>query len=382
MRESAAELGEEEPDVIYCVAAMIDLLGFSAHLETGANDVRTSIGRAAITRLEALERVLGLIDVERASAGYAYPANLAVHRINDALILHLDLPQRLRPSTGERMRTGFSINELETQFELGKYLDDEENGETHFHAAFLTELNRDIQDLSRFIGLVARLHLEISAEEQKAHFPGAKTICATGLRRRFVRADGTEDRLAANFAYANAYAADSQLHGAHLFLDDNIAQLVCINEVARNIVRHANFVTGVASFDPATDPMEGFYSTYVVERSKPTAVSLFRASYHFRRVSPVPLTFLQLLPELTPLLDGTCKPPKSVFSIVAKQLASGPDITKMRLGEYSQSIRYPLDFSFPLNEFLEVARLGKSEAREKRQREELMKVAIMSIPQH
>jgi hypothetical protein len=49
-------MARDPSDVRYCATAVIDLLGFSAHLETGSNDVRTTIGRAAIDRLQVLAR--------------------------------------------------------------------------------------------------------------------------------------------------------------------------------------------------------------------------------------------------------------------------------------------------------------------------------------
>ena len=48
----------EDEGIRYCVTAVTDLLGFSSHLATAGNDLRTSIGRVAIKRLETLERAL------------------------------------------------------------------------------------------------------------------------------------------------------------------------------------------------------------------------------------------------------------------------------------------------------------------------------------
>ena len=99
--------------------------------------------------------------------------------------------------------------------------------------------------------MVARLHLFVNAQEHERAFPGAKTICVPGFRRRFKRADGREDPLAANFSYANAFVADHSLHGAGFFVDDTIARLVSVNVFALNVVRYACFVNRPKEFDPA-----------------------------------------------------------------------------------------------------------------------------------
>lgn len=39
----------EDEEVRYCVTAVLDLLGFSGHLEIAGNDLRTSIGGCQAT---------------------------------------------------------------------------------------------------------------------------------------------------------------------------------------------------------------------------------------------------------------------------------------------------------------------------------------------
>lgn len=372
MTEAEALGTSEHPEVVYCVAAMIDLLGFSAHLEIGANDLRTTVGKAAVERLEGLESVMALIERDRASAPFAFPSSLHIHRINDALILLLDLPARVRPSIGEVMRRGYTGLEFDDLFEMGKYLDDEEGGTARFSADYLAKLEADVTDLTRFVGLVARVHQTVNNIEAAAHYPGAKTICSTGLRRRFVRTDGTEDRMAANFAFSNAYAADASLHGPHLFLEDSISELLCINRFARHAVRIANFVYSDDPFEPADDPQEGFYRTAQLQRSKPIAVRLFRSSYHFRRMGTTALTFLQLLPELSPFMDGSKKAPKSIFGFVLRDLRDGPDVAEMKKGVLGRTLVFALDFSMLLHEYVEILSTGKSASREKRAADEQM----------
>jgi len=351
-------IGDEPEDVVYCVVAVIDLQGFSAHLEVGANDIRTSVGHAAITRLDGLEEARKLMASERAGSPLGYPESLHIGRINDALILHLDLPKLLRPHTGETARTGYTIAELKEYYNMGSYLNDD--GADRFSADELATLEHSTYDLVRFVGLLARLHLQVNEQEDRSHFPGANTVCATGYRRRF-RADGdSKDRLDANFAFANAHIAAKSLHGSALYLDDNIARLLCINRFSRNVYRFACFVHRDAPFDPTTDPTEGFYRTGAIELSKPEEVTLFKLPFYFRRLDPLPLTYLQILPELAPLLDDSKILPKSIFSMVRKRLAVGPDVELMREGNPSARLGFPLDFSLTLQEFLEMAEYGKS----------------------
>jgi hypothetical protein len=59
---SQLEASGNNPQVKYCVTAVIDLLGFSSHLETGGNDLRTNIGQEAIKRLQILEDALRLMN--------------------------------------------------------------------------------------------------------------------------------------------------------------------------------------------------------------------------------------------------------------------------------------------------------------------------------
>jgi len=82
---------QPDPQVKYCVTAVLDLLGFSSHLEVGRNDLRTKIGTEAIRRLQILEESLQLLQKDRAGYENGYPADFYATRINDSIILTLDL---------------------------------------------------------------------------------------------------------------------------------------------------------------------------------------------------------------------------------------------------------------------------------------------------
>lgn len=215
------ETSGNDPQVKYCVTAVIDLLGFSSHLEIGGNDLRTNIGQEAIKRLQILEDALRLMNDEKSLCKDEYPKEFYATRINDALILTLDLPSFLTPSIGESIKRGISANEIDQFFDL-----DSLGSEEEFEQVYIARLSQEVTDLIRFVGLIARLHHYVNRKENSAFFPGAKTVVATGYRRTFL-VNGKEDFLAANFSFSNAYLAEKQLHGAKLFLDNNIAELSC-----------------------------------------------------------------------------------------------------------------------------------------------------------
>lgn len=185
--------------------------------------MRTNIGQEAVNRLQILKDAIRLMNDERVLCTDEYPKEFYHIRINDALILTLDLPSFFTPSVGESIRKGFSANELDQFFDLDSIGSDEE-----FEQAYVTKLSKDTADLVRFVGLIARIHHYVNRKENAAYFPGAKTVVASGYRRTFF-ADGKEDFLAANVSFSNAYLAEKDLHGSNLFLDNNIVQLLCAN---------------------------------------------------------------------------------------------------------------------------------------------------------
>ncbi|MGO9009298.1 MAG: hypothetical protein ACLQPN_04275 [Bryobacteraceae bacterium] len=326
---------ENDSDLRYCATATIDLLGFSAHLEAGSNDVRTTIGREAITRLQTLEEGLRLLDLELNAVPSAYPKEVSYHRINDAIILNVDLPDFIRPAVGETWKTGFSPNDISSHFDLSLYLAGEDGAE-RFAAEFKARLQANVEDLTKFIGLVARVHEFISAQEHKRAFPGAKTICVTGFRRRFQRSDGREDTLAANFSFANATVANRSLHGARFFVDDAIPRLVSVSGFASNIVRYACLVSHVKEFDPVAEHREELRLDTESVLSTPQRMELFRRTFVFREMSAAPLAYLQSLCMLSEYLTGTREPVESpfarFFAPTLKWIQTGPDLAALQAG--------------------------------------------------
>ena len=162
------KVANDDDGVRYCVTAVTDLLGFSGHLETAGNDLRTKIGREAVKRLETLERALRLIAEESASCRREYPETFHYIRINDAVFLSIDLPDLLKPPIGESVRNGMSANDLIKSFELDKFEDEED-----FQAGYRARQISDVAGLVQFVGILARLHTFINRIENAAFFPGA-----------------------------------------------------------------------------------------------------------------------------------------------------------------------------------------------------------------
>jgi hypothetical protein len=371
-----------DPDVRYCATAIIDLLGFSAHLEAGGNDVRTTIGREAIARLEILEKAIHLMNLERCAVPIAYPKEISYQRINDAIILGMDLPDLVTPSLGETCRHGTSPNDIERHFDLRLY--DGEGGAQRFEVDARARLQTDVEDLIKFVGLVARLHGFVNAREHERVFPGAKTICATGFRRRFNRADGREDPLAANFSFANAFVAGRSLRGASFFIDDALARLVSLNAFALNLVRYACFVDHPKKFDPAEEKRDELYLETERVLSNPQTVELFRRAFVFREMDAAFLGYLQVIRPLSEFLTGTKEAAtKSWFSSFAASvlgcIRTGPDLATMRAGGAPEPRPRLLlnDISCDIRVLLELIESGSSPTADAKDREELLRGSLL-----
>lgn len=289
---------EKNEQTKYCVTAVLDLLGFTSHLEVGRNDLRTKIGKEAINRLGTLEESLQLLEKDRDAHENEYPEHFHSTRINDAIILTLDLPDFHKPEVGDPIKKGVSMDDLEKHFDLSAL---KNVGE--FDRAYVERLETDTRSLLQFIGLVARLHLFINGRENAEFFPGAKTIISSGYRRPF-KTDDPQDFLSANFSFSNAVEADKALHGPRMFLDSNVAQLICANRFARNLVQFACYVPHTESFDPFREYEDIFFHPGEDVKKDPVELALFRVPFSFREVNPIPLQYLQVIPRLSSFLEG------------------------------------------------------------------------------
>lgn len=287
-------------DIKYSVTAYIDLLGFSNHLEISSHDIRTNIGKEAIKRLNILEQVLEKIDLEKEEAPKYFPHSMHTQRINDALILTIDLPEMLMPPIGDLSFNGFTMDGFEKNFDVSKYNDNEEFKKDYDQKIFENTVN-----LMRFVGLVSRIHLYINHEENKSFFPGAKTIVSSGFRRVFKNKNNQEDFLAANFSFSNAFKAEQFLHGPKFYIDCNILQLMSSNNYIRNVIKAGIFIEDIKPRDPfvASDDFLTLQSESI--ESPIQTLNLFRKNYFFREIKAYCMCYLQIIPQLTKYINET-----------------------------------------------------------------------------
>lgn len=300
----------EDKNVKYCVCAYIDLLGYAAHLEVGA-DLRTTIGQQAIQRLRNLDDVIDIIEGEKLKNPDSYPKYLDIRRINDALILTLDLPATLNPSIGDKAPYNYNheSNEL-LQARINEIVDPNERASKALekHAEVIKE---SVQELMIFVGLVSRIHSFIFYKESSSHFPGPKTIIVTGYRHSYTHR-GKEDFLSANFAFSNAFKAESKLKGSALYVDDTILRLLSVSTKSLTVIRHSLLIAQETGFNPYKEPLTDVVNDFnqimyfPVEwvEAIPMVVELFRTEFIFRELNPQPLVLLQLLFHLEPYLKG------------------------------------------------------------------------------
>lgn len=296
------ESKNEDRTVKFSVCAVTDLQGFSSHLEISGYDLRTDIGEHAIFRLQNLEEAVDHINNEQSRRPDYYPVGLYLRRINDAIIIAMDLDDALLPSLGQTAFRGLPRG-LEDPFKPDEPIDWQ-----IFDAASDAKIQQAIKPLQQFVGLVARLHLFVQKREGKGYYPGAKTIVSTGFRKPFISSAQDEDILSANFAYANAFVADKELKGPQLFVDNHIVELLSKNQFARSLLRFAHFQWTEAAFDCLTDESDPTSPPIRADIPKPLEVSLFRRRYLFRRLNASPLSYLQSLPSLSSFMLGDREP--------------------------------------------------------------------------
>src|SRR3972149_605973 len=291
----------ENSDIKFCVTSYTDLLGISNHLEIG-NDLRTNIGKEVIKRLNFLEETIKLFLEERKKYSKYYPKNINYRRINDSLILTLDLPEFLTPRIGETIKEGLTGSEIEEFFPNHEYDSYEE-----FEIAYNNKLTQSILELTQFVGLSARIHSYINRMENSYYFPGAKTVISSGYRKSYFTLTNDEDYFSANFSFSNAYIAESFLKGQNFFIDNNILKLIGSNKFTRNILKISSFIYELNSFDPFDDGSISIDSKAKPKKGEAKEVTIFRKKYLFREVNPNRLAFLQLFPSLLPYLNGEKK---------------------------------------------------------------------------
>lgn len=161
--------------------------------------------------------------------------------------------------------------------------------------------------LPKFLGLVARVHDYVNAQEAQHSLPGCRTVVASGLRKRFEDRQGNDDFFAANFPLSVAYEAQAKgsavgLKGNALFVEHDVAVAVSYIEVCHAIMASAKFLSlspalvDPCQFYPANDGhlilKGGSWKVY-----DPIVVEIMNQERVFRRLNPSVLTNLQLFAD-------------------------------------------------------------------------------------
>jgi hypothetical protein len=320
------------PEVKYCVAAFLDLQGFSHHLEV-SSDIRTTIGQEAIRRLQTLEHNVEFLRQEQERMSFVFPYK----RMNDAIIFTIDLSDALLPNVGDTYKAGLTEDEWEKLYDIKPMrldkvpIDLGDSSET-FDEKYERKRKEYTLPLLKFLGLVSRIHQRVAIEESHNNFPGSKTIITTGFRRRFLESDGSEDCFSANFAFSNSYKAAELLKGAGLFLDNHILKMMDADLRTKNIAKLA-----CLSYNrPVYSPLKlGNKTEDVFIESRVEKVSLFRKTYYFRNVNANPLTYLQFVDDLEARND--------MHDFIVKNIKEENIDEKIKNGDHFNILKLPYD---------------------------------------
>ena len=330
-------------EIKYCVAALIDLQGISSHLEVG-RDLRTNIGGEVIERLNNLEKAIEIIETETARYSKFYNNEIHYLRFNDSIILTLDLYHTLLPETGESIDSGGDW--------LKKWKASKEKNEIKEEATVTDYLDfafqKEIDPISKFVGLTSRIHIFINEKENANYFPGAKTVISTGFRQPFHKKN-KDDYFSANFAFSNAFKAESLLKESNLYIENNVLELVSRNKFGRNICKFSQLHRQAFQFDPFSDKIRGgIYRNYITKSS--IELTLFRRNYLFRECNPAPLIYLQMLKELLPFLNNDfIEKRRDWFGLIIKDINNGIELSEKGEQECeSFLLEWILGLSFPL----------------------------------
>jgi hypothetical protein len=303
----------KQMQVRLAVTAIIDLSGFSSHLEIGDYDIRTEIGETAISRLQILEKALTLLKSERELAKSEYPNKFEFMRFNDSLYFTMDLDDILTPSIGESLRHDVSISEFRKIYRAearakknaSTYKNsDEENDD---YDVYLNLLSNSVLPLCKFIGFVSRIHQFINTKEKEHHYPGVKTVIAFGLRKPFFKSAKKQDYFSANFSISTAFLASKELHGTNLFIENNILHMLCYSKFAKNIIKQGSIDRYYFPFDPFENLENIIWTRSENKKSEIFKINIFKKSFLFRVMNPKPLGFLQILESLMPFLKNEKK---------------------------------------------------------------------------
>mgnify|MGYP001566613736 CR=1 FL=1 len=276
----------------FAVSAFIDLLGFSNHLMMANYDTRTSIGELAVKRLQNLVGFLKEIDEEEKKYPQCYPTvKINRSRFNDAIYLTMELSEVINTTVGEHEWKGWSAPDI------NKFMETNNISKEEFSEAGTKELAIQSENVAKFLGLVARLHISINRKELNDHFPGAKTVVSTGLKLSDDK--NPLDAFSANFSLSNAYlvgekGSGSGFGGNKFYVEDNLARIVCLDDKYLSLMRQSNFVYNLVTKDPYSgNPLEIISQSTDFQIARKIEVDLFGKKYQYRELNVNPMSWVQ-----------------------------------------------------------------------------------------
>lgn len=289
----------EDIKVVPNITGVVDLLGFSSHLNLGANDVRTKSGGLAVTRLNFLKDAVSTINKERSKHPEIYPNkdNFFIKRITDSIIVSADIDEVFLPRVGEKFRGVYGMDNLRKLYKKS-----DNNGQEEISAEKL------VKEAGFIIGSIARIHSYINKKEHEEFFPGCRTTITLGLRLPSNDERDVDDMLSANFAFSSSWKANEEgkksgIKESNLYLENSAASVLRPGTICHDILRSSKFEVNRPTDDPYRE--QGSYPTsYIlmnkIIENKQFDVYLDQLKLTFRKVNPAILSLLQLIPSLDP----------------------------------------------------------------------------------
>lgn len=288
--------------VRWSCSAQIDLLGFSNHLMVANWDIRTKTGGLAIRRLESLEEALRLLEKEKSLHPELYPSRLKYVRFNDALFLGIDAENLFPPDGQTTLTGGYNINQLRKMYpEKDKQV-------------FTGTPTESGSEVAKFLGLVARIHQFINANELENSFPGCRTVVASGLRECFTNRNNIDDFFSANFSVSTAFEAGKRggsagLKGNRLYVEDDVSMAISYCKPCHAILGYSKFIR---SDSPLVNPYEYQHvqngSLVIAHTSwtipEPVFLDILEKQLTFRHLNSSVLTNLQLYKDYQRISEG------------------------------------------------------------------------------
>lgn len=263
--------------VRFCVTAYIDLIGFSNQLAVTYRNLETLLGSILIKRLSIIDESLKLLKEQENIIPDLFPKNYNVMRVNDAIVITMDLDEILKPTKG-------TIHKADTYiYRFG----------TDNKVEFFKRIESGHLELAKFLCLISRIHTYIDQTDKESDYPGCKTVISSGFRNRYFNYMHKEDVFAANFSFSNAYLAESILKGHNFIVDSNILRILSHNTSFKSIISSSLFFIPKFNYSAKRMLQQSNHDTDILE-GKETEVLLFHEKYFFHEVDACLISYLQV----------------------------------------------------------------------------------------